>query len=132
MSGGLVDLPENVRALLPHSQKMTLQESANGSMSSRSRTVEDDDNNNSDATVDEDFKLHNLSGGDSVGNILQERGNLHTEPMKKAGLKTGFPLLRPKKLLSRLFPGLLAPDYSKKPMKLGSLPGKRTNPYSIP
>jgi hypothetical protein len=110
MSGGLVDLPENVCALLPHSQKVTLQESANGSMSSRG-TVEDDDNN-SDATVDEDFKLHKLSGGDSVGNISQERGNLNTEPMKKAGLKTGFPLLRPKKLLSRLFPGLLAPDYS--------------------
>jgi hypothetical protein len=27
---------------------------------------------------------------------------------------------------------LLAPDYSKKPMKLSSLPGKRANPYSIP
>ncbi len=128
MSGGLVDLPQNVRALLPHSQEIAFTE-ANGSMSP-GRTVDENWE-----TVHEDFKV--LKGDLAAMKIRlaeaeKERGGLQAQqqPSKNLKSKSGFPLFRPKKLLNRLFPGLLG-DYSKRPV-IGSLPGKRTNPYSIP
>jgi hypothetical protein len=128
MSGGLVDLPQNVRALLPHSQEIAFTE-ANGSISP-GRTVDENWE-----TVHEDFKV--LKGDLAAMKIRlaeaeKERGNLQAQqqPVKNLKSKSGFPLFRPKKLLNRLFPGLLG-DYSKRPV-IGSLPGKRTNPYSIP